>query len=310
MSFSIDIQPISTFKRIRIANHESKASIDIMSKGGVLNSWLQTNDQWDIIDGNNFESGWGNYESNGFKSGKMSPYACRLSQGQFTHLSQSYKIEKFYLGAHALHGILYDVEYDIVETKIKENSAYVILQHHYQGTDKGFPFAYTIRLHWIFFTNNKISIETTITNQSETSIPMMDGWHPYFKLGKTINDCTLQFINKGILVYNNELIPTGEMLTNTMFDKGSGIADTQLDSGYIIDAAFPKCILENEKYILTIEPSPSYPYLQLYTPDHRGSIAIENLSGAPDCFNNKMGLHVLQPQEVWKLETSYQLTSK
>ena len=100
------------------------------------------------------------------------------------------------------------------------------------------------------------------------------------------------------------------MLTNTMFDKGSGIADTQLDSGYIIDAAFPKCILENEKYILTIEPSPSYPYLQLYTPDHRGSIAIENLSGAPDCFNNKMGLHVLQPQEVWKLETSYQLTSK
>ena len=310
MSFSIDIQPISTFKRIRIANHESKASIDIMSKGGVLNSWLQTNDQWDIIDGNNFESGWGNYESNGFKSGKMSPYACRLSQGQFTHLSQSYKIEKFYLGAHALHGILYDVEYDIVETKIKENSAYVILEHHYQGTDKGFPFAYTIRLHWIFFTNNKISIETTITNQSETSIPMMDGWHPYFKLGKTINDCTLQFINKGILVYNNELIPTGEMLTNTMFDKGSGIADTQLDSGYIIDATFPKCILENEIYILTIEPSPAYPYLQLYTPDHRGSIAIENLSGAPDCFNNKMGLHILQPQEVWKLETSYQLTSK
>ena len=310
MSFSIDIQPISTFKRIRIANHESKASIDIMSKGGVLNSWLQTNDQWDIIDGNNFESGWGDYESNGFKSGKMSPYACRLSQGQFTHLSQSYKIEKFYLGAHALHGILYDVEYDIVETKIQENSADVILEHRYQGTDKGFPFAYTIRLHWIFFTNNKISIETTITNQSETSIPMMDGWHPYFKLGKTINDCTLQFINKGILVYNNELIPTGEMLTNTMFDKGSAIADTQLDSGYIVDAAFPKCILENEKYTLTIEPSPAYPYLQLYTPDHRGSIAIENLSGAPNCFNNKMGLHILQPQEVWKLETSYQLTSK
>ena len=65
-----------------------------------------------------------------------------------------------------------------------------------------------------------------------------------------------------------------------------------------------------EKYTLTIEPSPAYPYLQLYTPDHRGSIAIENLSGAPNCFNNKMGLHILQPQEVWKLETSYQLTSK
>ena len=184
MSFSIDIQPISTFKRIRIANHESKASIDIMSKGGFLNSWLQTNDQWDIIDGNNFESGWGDYESNGFKSGKMSPYGCRLSQGQFTHLSQSYKIEKFYLGAHALHGILYDVEYDIIETKIQENSADVILEHRYQGTDKGFPFAYTIRLHWIFFTNNKISIDKII-NDAQNFLKSQKLFPDYFELRDT-----------------------------------------------------------------------------------------------------------------------------
>ena len=39
----------------------------------------------------------------------------------------------------------------------------------------------------------------------------------------------------------------------------------------------------------------SYPYLQIYTPPGRDSIAVENLSGAPDCFNNKMGLHLLQP---------------
>ena len=310
MSFSIDIQPISTFKRIRITNLETLVYIDVVSKGGILNSWMQTAEQWDLIDGNDFESGWDNFESNGFKSGKMSPFACRLSHGLFTHLNQPYKIEKFYLGAHALHGILYDAEYEIIETSIQENNAHVILEHRYHGTDKGFPFAYTIQLHWKFFSNNKISIQTSITNESETPIPMMDGWHPYFKVGNRINNCTLHFANKGLLVYDHELIPTGETLTNTMFDKGARISDTHLDSGYIVDASLPKCVLENDKYTLTIVPNAAYPYLQLYTPDHRGSIAIENLSAAPDCFNNKMGLHILQPQEVWNLETSYQLTSK
>jgi aldose 1-epimerase len=42
-------------------------------------------------------------------------------------------------------------------------------------------------------------------------------------------------------------------------------------------------------------PDAAYPYLQIYTPPHRDSIAIENLSGAPNCFNNKMGLLLLQP---------------
>ena len=41
-------------------------------------------------------------------------------------------------------------------------------------------------------------------------------------------------------------------------------------------------------------PDAGYPYLQIYTPPHRESIAVENLSGAPNCFNNKMGLLLLQ----------------
>jgi galactose mutarotase-like enzyme len=46
----------------------------------------------------------------------------------------------------------------------------------------------------------------------------------------------------------------------------------------------------NANFRLTIEPDKEYPILQIYIPPHRNSIAIENLSGAPDNFNNKMGL--------------------
>ena len=310
MSFSIDIQSISTFKQIRISNNANDTSIDIITKGGLLNSWKQAIEQWDIIDGSDFTSGWGNFEAGGFKSGKMSPYACRLFKGTYTHLNKSYQIEKFYLGEHALHGILYDANYEIIETKVQEDNASILLVHHYEGTDKGFPFPYKVILQWTFYTNNKISVQTTITNLSEHPIPMMDGWHPYFKLGESINNCSLQFQHKGMLEYNDALIPTGAMAPNEQFNNSTLILNTHLDNGYLMDTKHPKCILENEKYTLIIESNSEYPYLQLYTPENRKSIAIENLSAAPDCFNNKMGLHIMQPQEIWNLETSYQLINR
>jgi galactose mutarotase-like enzyme len=39
-------------------------------------------------------------------------------------------------------------------------------------------------------------------------------------------------------------------------------------------------------------------------------MAIENLSGAPNAFNNKMGLQLLKPQDNIVFETSYQVVEK
>ena len=61
---------------------------------------------------------------------------------------------------------------------------------------------------------------------------------------------------------------------------------------------------------ITVKPTHNYPYLQLYTPDDRKSIAIENLSGAPNAFNNKIGLHIVKPQDKIVFETGYQIAVK
>jgi len=45
-----------------------------------------------------------------------------------------------------------------------------------------------------------------------------------------------------------------------------------------------RCVLSNNAMQLTIEPDSSYPLLQFIHTDERKSIAIENLSGAPDNF--------------------------
>ena len=64
-------------------------------------------------------------------------------------------------------------------------------------------------------------------------------------------------------------------------------------------------IAPEKKVQIEFHPEESYPYLQIYTPEHRKSIAIENLSGAPDAFNNGMGLKVLQPGELATFTTKY-----
>ena len=56
---------------------------------------------------------------------------------------------------------------------------------------------------------------------------------------------------------------------------------------------------------LEIQPDASYPYLQIYIPPHRQSIAIENLSAPPDSFNNGIGLITLAAGESTVFSTQY-----
>lgn len=83
----------------------------------------------------------------------------------------------------------------------------------------------------------------------------------------------------------------------------------ELDNCFLLDTskASSRCILQNGRLRLTIEPNASYPYLQIYTPPHRKSIAIENLSSAPDAFNNGIGLIVVNSGEKKEFSTSYVL---
>jgi aldose 1-epimerase len=58
-------------------------------------------------------------------------------------------------------------------------------------------------------------------------------------------------------------------------------------------------VLKNPENNVVVEfiSAENYPYLQLYIPDHRETIAIENLGTAPDSFNNGMGLYNIKPGE-------------
>lgn len=312
MSFEIQIASLSHFELVRLIDTSTKTVIEIVTKGALLNSWqvMGHSKSMEIVEGNDFSKGWGDFEAGGFKGGKMSPFSCRIQNGQYTFEDKTYTIEKFYHEKHALHGILYDALFSVELTETDDQGAYLHLKYRYEATDKGFPFAYTVLIKWHLLKNNVVTAETIITNLTDSTIPMMDGWHPYFKLDASVNDTFIELKANGKIEYDEMLLPTGKILDENEFAMRKKIGPIHLDNCYLVNASANTCVLENEKFQLIVQPLMNYPYLQLYTPADRKSIAIENLSGIPNCFNNKIGLQLMKPHQNLVLKTSYQFIIK
>lgn len=311
MSFDIQIQEQRYGKSIQLMDSNAETMVTIHSKGALMNSWkINKNDpSTELIHGNplhDIQLKEESFEMNGFRSGKMSPFSCRIHKGQYDWEGASYRFNKFYLGQHAMHGLIYDADFELKNTASTSDHAMVCLEFKYEGSDPGFPFPYIIQVQWSLFKQHRIHVKTTIQNRSNQRIPMMDGWHPYFTLGDSVNAYQLEFKALGKIEMDQEMIPTGQVSEMKDFEKGNTIGATHFDDCFLLDPKQSNVTIRHHEKSIEVHAQHHYPYLQLYTPEDRKSIAIENLSGAPDCFNNKMGLQVMEPQGMIHFETTYQ----
>jgi aldose 1-epimerase len=237
--------------------------------------------------------------SHSFKSPKLSPFPCRIPDGKYRFNDKEYQFNRLFADGTAIHGLLYDRPFAITGQTADEAAGTLCLEYFYKKDDAGYPFDYSCQVKYSLRDAGNLEIITTVTNLDSATIPIADGWHPYFRLGGRIDDWQLQFHSEAILEFDQRLVPTGRLLQYGLFDNLRKIGDTFLDNCFVLKPGIvsPACEIYNPANRLRISfyPDASYPYLQLYTPPGRDSIAVENLSGAPDCFNNKMGLILLPP---------------
>lgn len=235
-----------------------------------------------------------------YKGCKMSPFACRIPKGIYEANGQTYELQQKFMDGSAIHGLLWNKPFEIMHTGGDDERATVTGRYQYIKDDSGYPFTYVCEVKYSLFTARELEIETTITNLDEQVIPIADGWHPYFRPGGRVDECMLQFNSVIMLEFDENCIPTGKSVSMPDFIGGTQVGPRKLDNCFVlqVDDSKPSCILKNlnNGFTLSIFSSKRYPFLQIYIPDHRESIAIENLSGAPDCFNNHMGLLQLSPR--------------
>lgn len=314
--FSIDKKEDEGFFKIILKDDTANTSAAILPDcGAILHSFI-TDDQGELINVidsyTNREDFKQNVESKGFLGTKLSPFVCRLNHGTYHFAEKKYKLEKFYLHKHALHGILYNKAFTLVAETVNELHASVTMKFEYRAADPGYPFNYDCMVTWQLESDNKLSVTTECINRDEGLIPMQDGWHPYFNLHAPADELQLEFQSKEMVEFNSELIPTQNLIPYSEFNAIKQIGNIFFDNCFTLnmEACQPLCVLRNpsKKIEIEIHPDKSYPYLQVYIPPHRRNIAIENLSGAPDAFNNGMGVITLEPGESALFKTTYKIT--
>ena len=316
MAFSVENVRENGFDKIILRDNLRHTSVEIIpSCGAILHAFkiLHKGNFVNVID--SYESA-ADFETNAtksFKSCKLSPFACRIKNATYNFGEQTYSIDKFILNESALHGLLYDANFTVICKQENDEMACVVLLHQYLGTDNGYPFYYDCTITYQLKSNNSLNIITEIINKDKGLIPVQDGWHPYFKLGENIDDLQLEFQSTDKILFDESMIPNGERSSFQEYGSLKKIGDKIFDDCFVVNFAEcqPMVVLRDNVQKLQVEiyPDKTYPYLQIYTPADRKSIAIENLSAVPDAFNNGIGLITLASQTNAIFTTTYKITS-
>jgi len=292
---------------------------EIFPFGAILNQFavaLQNGKVVNVIDGFKGVQDARENITNGFHSAKLSPFVCRLHKGEYSFEGSDYKIDKYYMGDSAIHGLLFDAAFKVSATHVDEKKATLSLTYEYKDSTQGFPFAYDIEVIYKLGVDQDLQVTTHVNNAGTADMPLSDGWHPYFKLGDKINTAAVRFDSRELVEFDDTLLPNGKTSLYNAFNQFKVFGDTELDNCFTLnqpsyDGALPAFEIKDEQagVLLGIYPDSAYPYLQIYTPPSRTSIAVENLSSIPDAFNNKTGLIKLGPAESKTFTTTYKLSA-
>ncbi|MFA8343032.1 MAG: aldose 1-epimerase [Rhodothermaceae bacterium] len=240
---------------------------------------------------------------NQFNNAKLFPFANRLQAGEYTFEGKIYNLAKNYPEENnACHGFVYNRPFEYEGAVLSENCGELKFSYQYYGDDNGYPFPFKLFVSYKLLSDGRVDCETKVRNLSDSKLPFSDGWHHYFTLGKSIDELTMEMeVNKYKLLNNNG-IPEREVSLDkneSRFELKNKFFDT-----IFVAKDQPKIVtkLMSEDICLNIcqeSISGSYKYLNVYTPPHRNSIAIEPMTSNINAFNNKEGLVMLEPEEEW-----------
>ena len=302
------------FDIIVLADNSSNTTVEVIPGcGAMLHAFTAQEDDFllNIIDSYTSKTEYDTAaESNGFKGLKLSPFPCRIQNATYRFNETRYRFNSNLFNGSVMHGFLYNKSFTVKEQSADEHSAVVAMSYTYTGDNEGYPFSYTCTVVYRLKKGNCLVVETQVANTGNTAMPVADGWHPYFSFHKKVDELELQFNATNMLEFVN-LIPTGAVIADSTFLKPCLVGNRDIDNSFILDFTLsqPMCILRDPSsgWQLEIAPDQSYPYLQVYIPPHRNSIAIENLSAPPDAFNNTIGLVALEPGKTISFTTTYRL---
>lgn len=291
------IEPFGNFKKHTIENKNGDSFtivpahganlIDLKFNGKTVIDGFQTPEE--LIAGS-----WG-------KSIILFPFPNRLKDGKYTFRGQTYQFDINNADTqNAIHGFGFNVRTNVIKTHVGNSEGFITCEYIHDGSHPAYPFKFTFQVRFTL-KNSELVVNMSFTNNESFAIPVGLGWHPYYRISERSDDTSLKMPETQIVAIDNRMIPTGEKHDFNDFNSLKKIDTTFLDNGFSIKNQDKpaEIILESAMGRLTCwqeTGAAKWNFVQVFTPPHRMSIAVEPMTCNVDAFNNKDGLVLLTPK--------------
>lgn len=289
------IEPFGPFKKYTFFHSNSSNSFSLVPEHGacVLDLTLQGKS---VLDGHQSpealaSNDWG-------KSALLFPFPNRLKNGSYIFDGKNYQfpINDTDLG-NALHGFGLDQPMTLDTVKLEADRVAITCSFQYMGDRIYYPFPFFFEVRFRLSEAEGFSGTLFLRNEGERALPVGLGWHPYFALTERVDDTTLHLPPAQLIEIDAAMIPTGNQVDYHHFDQAKQIDQVVLDNGFALPQSEnkTKVVLSDANHELHYWQDQHFPFLQVFTPPHRRSIALEPMTCNIDAFNNGDGLAVLAP---------------
>ncbi|WP_136482922.1 aldose 1-epimerase [Vibrio sp. H11] len=311
--FKINTHQFGLLENIIITNPNHGIELNIISGfGAMINKFIGNHSPFSFISGYQNSDELLHTHPYYSRSAKLFPFPNRLKHGRYQYAGKHYQLPaNFSWSQHAVHGLLYNQPFQLVDSQATEQYAQITLRFNTDCLHPGYPFAFQIDIRYLLQLNGLLSCTTTVRNDGSCSLPFGDAWHPYFALGVPLNQCTLTMPACHEVKHVDDL-PSGDLQPCSRFVEGATLNDQSLNHCFLfkgdqsIDLALQR---HDQRAALLYQQDSNYPYLQLYTPSDESSIAIEPMTCPADAFNNQLGLIHLAPHQQqsfrWQCQAIY-----
>ena len=215
------------------------------------------------------------------------PYANRVRNAIYEFNGSTYHLPENN-GKNSIHGLLLDKEWTPVS--IERDSIRMLVDL----SGRGYPSSIHCETGFSV-SSDTFTCSFSITNTGQKECPLVVGSHPYFMTAGTWEIRSEEEIVK--LEYEDGYFPTGRTVP---VESGS----LSPEHGITYDNCFRgtgTLFIRTGYGTLSISRT-NMPFFVVYNGEYAGgeSVAIEPMTGAPDAFNNGIGLVVLKPGKEYK----------
>lgn len=234
-------------------------------------------------------------------SGLLFPFANRVQHGRYSWNNKTYQFRiNDSINGHAIHGLVYDQAFELVNTEVSEQSASIQLAYFYEGSLEAFPFPFKLQVEYIF-NLEKLMMHWTVENLAQQKLPYTWGWHPYFRILNK-EQMKLSIHAQDMFKHDATRIACGKTgVTEKLYFNWM----EELDQCYSLDDGVIRWDALGKEWSMQ---SAACNYVQLFSTPDIPYIAIELVSGPSNAFNSGEGLRSIDSKAF--VTNSWQLTWK